>query len=597
MGRMQWLISKNSAQAGLWIAALGLASLLILLGVLQYHWVNQISQAEAQREHRHLHIAALRISGDIGRSLRALTTGLPAVARPYLKTFKARPTPPAGMGHALASALPAGVLRRFMLTWPQPGGPPRLFAWTGVSGPWQRWKFGAMPGPGGHPRRNQRPLIFSGFGPIQVGVLQALTRIRFQPPHLPRRGGVAGIAAPVLLMTDMRQSYVKMLLPSVLRDELGTQWRSEYRIWIGPPNDKAGWMRVGVMPAWNGPATVRSVLLRPAPLFWGVHRLLLRLRHRRRPRPRPVPGGYWSAPGAINGVVLLVMQPRPNRLQALLAAGRRRNLILGFGILAVLAASLGLLAWEAGRARKLARNQLDFVAGVTHELRTPLAVIASAADNLAEGVVRDDAGIRRYGAAIRDQGRRLTRMIEQVLEYAALKSGSTRFNLQSVAPGEVIAAVLRESQAAVKECAAEIKVEAAASLPYVAADREGLESSLQNLLNNALKFSGPKPRIEMRARLDGPHAHVRFEVADQGPGIEAGDQAHIFEPFYRGAQARARQIRGSGLGLHIVRQAIAAMGGKTGVRSTLGVGSVFWIELPVMAAPAAVSATSDASAS
>ena len=190
-------------------------------------------------------------------------------------------------------------------------------------------------------------------------------------------------------------------------------------------------------------------------------------------------------------------------------------------------------------------------------------------------------------------GRRLTRMIEQVLEYAALKSGSTRLNIQAVAPCEAIAAVLRESQSAVKECAAEITVEAEPSLPSVAADREVLESSLQNLLSNALKFSGPRPRIQMRARLDGEQARLRFEVADQGPGIEAGDQPHIFEPFYRGAQARARQIRGSGLGLHIVRQAIAGMGGKTGVRSTLGMGSVFWIELPVMAAPAAVSATSE----
>ncbi len=436
-------------------------------------------------------------------------------------------------------------------------------------------------------------MIFGSFGPIQVGVLQSLTRIRFPPTQTPRHSGAADIAAPVILMTDMRPSYVKNLLPTGMRIELGTQWRREYRIWIGSPNVKAGWMRVGMMPVWYGPATVRYVLLRPAPLFWGVRRIILQLRHPGPRRPRPFPNGYWSAPGAINGVVLLVIQPRPNRLQALLAAGRRRNLLLGFGILAILAASLGLLAWEADRARKLARRQLDFVAGVTHELRTPLAVIASAADNLAEGVVRDDAGIRRYGAAIRDQGRRLTRMIEQVLEYAALKSGNTRFNFQPVAPGDVIAAVLREAQTAIKESTAEITIEAEASLPSVAADREVLESSLQNLLNNALKFSGPRPRIQMRARLDDAKACLRFEVADQGPGIEAGEQAHIFEPFYRGAQARARQMRGSGLGLHIVHQAITGMGGKTGVRSTLGMGSVFWIELPVMAAPAAVSATQE----
>ena len=106
----------------------------------------------------------------------------------------------------------------------------------------------------------------------------------------------------------------------------------------------------------------------------------------------------------------------------MVAADRRRNLLLSFGVLLVLAVSMALIIISAQRARRLARLQMEFVAGVSHELRTPVAVICSAADNLAEGFVGAKDQVKEYGALIRNEGRRLAGMIEQILRFAAGQS-------------------------------------------------------------------------------------------------------------------------------------------------------------------------------
>ena len=110
-------------------------------------------------------------------------------------------------------------------------------------------------------------------------------------------------------------------------------------------------------------------------------------------------------------------------LEAAVNAARRRNLLVSTASSAMLGASMGLLVVSTRRAQELARQQIEFVAAVSHELRTPLAVIRSAADNLADGVVHDEAQVRKYGELVRGEGRRLTEMVEQILEFAGIQSG------------------------------------------------------------------------------------------------------------------------------------------------------------------------------
>ena len=114
-------------------------------------------------------------------------------------------------------------------------------------------------------------------------------------------------------------------------------------------------------------------------------------------------------------------------------SARRRNLLVSSSILALLGVSVGFLVVTTRRAQELARQQMEFVAAVSHELRTPLAVIRSAADNLADGVVHDDAQVRKYGELVRGEGRRLTEMVEQILEFAGIQSGQRSFALRPVA--------------------------------------------------------------------------------------------------------------------------------------------------------------------
>ena len=110
-----------------------------------------------------------------------------------------------------------------------------------------------------------------------------------------------------------------------------------------------------------------------------------------------------------------------------MARVRTRNLAVGFGVLALLGATAVLLATGAQRARRLARQQMEFVAGVTHELNTPLAAIRSAGQNLADGIVTDPAQVRRYGGLIEKEGGRLTALVAQVLDFAGIESGSRAY--------------------------------------------------------------------------------------------------------------------------------------------------------------------------
>ncbi len=119
---------------------------------------------------------------------------------------------------------------------------------------------------------------------------------------------------------------------------------------------------------------------------------------------------------------LLVQHPSGS-LEGAVNSARRRNLLISSSILSVLGASVGLLVLSTRRAQELARQQMEFVAAVSHELRTPLAVIRSAGENLADGVVKDEAEIRKYGDLVRNEGRRLTDMVEQILEFAGIDSG------------------------------------------------------------------------------------------------------------------------------------------------------------------------------
>jgi signal transduction histidine kinase len=283
----------------------------------------------------------------------------------------------------------------------------------------------------------------------------------------------------------------------------------------------------------------------------------------------------------------LLVRHRGGSLEAVVAADRHRNLLLSFGVLALLVASTALIVVSAHRARSLARLQMEFVAGVSHELRTPVAVICSAADNLADGFVHAREQVKEYGNVIRGEGRRLAVMIEQILHFAAGQSRRVTYDLAPVGIAELLSAVLANISALPDAAGFTFAREIEPDLPAVQADAAAVTRCVENLVWNAVKYSGANRSISVRAQKAGDAAHpaVRVSVEDRGMGIDPVDLAHIFEPFYRGKAAQSAQIHGAGLGLSLAREIAEAMGGALRATSQPGRGSTFTLDLPA-AAPA-----------
>jgi len=297
--------------------------------------------------------------------------------------------------------------------------------------------------------------------------------------------------------------------------------------------------------------------------------------------------GSLIMPSAAEAPWQLLARHKGGSLEAVVAADWRRNLFLSFGVLALLAVSMALIMVSAQRARRLAQLQMEFVAGVSHELRTPVAVICSAADNLAEGFVGAKDQVKEYGVVIRNEGRRLAGMIEQILRFAAGQSRRPSYELGPVPVSEAIDRVLANVAALPQAEGFTVEREIGADLPPVLADSIALTHCLENLILNALKYGGEARWARVRAeRTDS--GRVRITVEDRGEGIDPSDLPHIFEPFYRGKAALAAQIHGAGLGLSLARDMAEGMRGRLEASSERGQGSTFTLELD--AAPAAAPA-------
>ncbi|HWW62192.1 MAG TPA: HAMP domain-containing sensor histidine kinase [Thermoanaerobaculia bacterium] len=269
---------------------------------------------------------------------------------------------------------------------------------------------------------------------------------------------------------------------------------------------------------------------------------------------------------------------RAGSVDAAVRSARNRNFITSGAVLLILAMSVAMLIVTTRRAQTLARQQLDFVAGISHELNTPLAAIRSAAENLADGVVRDEEQLRRYGTLIAREGRRLSTMVEKILTYAGLQS-SARWRSDAVDVKEVIDRVAADSRWMLDERGGAIGVDVDVDgVSAVRGDAEALRRALQNVVENAIKYGGTPPRIDIRARQR--KQNVAVSVEDNGMGFGETDLPHVFEPFYRGHHVVARAIPGSGLGLSLVRRIVEGHGGKASVSNRTGGGAVVTIELP-----------------
>jgi signal transduction histidine kinase len=305
-------------------------------------------------------------------------------------------------------------------------------------------------------------------------------------------------------------------------------------------------------------------------------------------RSEPGPAGSRGMPGfparpygEDSGRWRLEAANREQPLETVVAAARSRNLAVGLGVLLLLLAAVTLVVVTAGRAQRLADRQMEFVAAVSHDLRTPLAVIRSTSENLADGVVKDPSRVRQYGGIIRDQSQRLGEMIEDVLSFAGASSPDRARRDDPVAVATLVDGALEALAPALRDQGFEVERHVAEGLPTIRGDGGKLRLALRNLVENAMKYDGGARWLAVRAGLDPRDSSVVIvSVEDRGPGIAADDLPHVFEPFYRGRSAQDGSIQGFGLGLALVKRTVEDHGGRVTVASAPGRGTTFGIRLP-----------------
>ena len=271
----------------------------------------------------------------------------------------------------------------------------------------------------------------------------------------------------------------------------------------------------------------------------------------------------------------LNVQHSAGSLEQFITNTRRKNLAISFGILSLLGVSIVLIFLSAQRAKLFAQRQIDFVSAVSHEFRTPLAVIYSAGENLADGVAKEETQVSRYGDLIKGEGKKLTKMVEQILEFAGANSGKKKYDLRETEVSEIIENALAECEPLLQDF--EVETEIDENLPRIIADKNALVQAVQNLITNAIKYSNDERFIKISATNNGEK--IKISVEDKGIGISKADLKHIFEPFYRAKAVVDEQIHGNGLGLSLVKETVENHGGKVSAESEIGKGSKFTIEL------------------
>lgn len=560
--------------------------LLPALAVLQYRWVGQVSDAERERMQRNLRNAADQFRETFDQELIIALFSLqvgPMTAREngsdqysdrYNSWINTASYPQIVAGIYLVSEADGRLtLRRWN---------PNAHVFEGTLWPASIDKWRPQFEYALTEFKAQRLPDLSGAFTGEESLIAMPIR---NNPIGPRRGG-AGLDRPVFGFTVLQLDMPYMrnqMIPALVGRHFVQIDGDNYRVAVTADNAPS---RVLYLSEPDSPISVQNADITTA-LF-------------------PVPGGFGfrGTPGGGRGFDgfrrdgepglagadrmgrwRLIVQHESGSLEAAVGLVRRRNLTISFGVLLMLGVSVALLTATTRKSQRLAQQQMEFVAGVSHELRTPVAVIRSASENLSSGVVSGER-VKRYGQMLEAEARRLSEMVERVLQYAGIESGLGFGNRVALAPAEIIEAAIDAAIPLVGPGDVQVQRDIPADLPPVLGDAAALRSAVQNLIANAVKYGGRDRWVGIRAQhvRERRRSEVRITVSDHGHGIPASEIPHIFEPFYRGGEAIERQIHGNGLGLSLVRRIVMAHGGRVSVSTRPGGGTTFTLALP--AAPA-----------
>jgi signal transduction histidine kinase len=234
---------------------------------------------------------------------------------------------------------------------------------------------------------------------------------------------------------------------------------------------------------------------------------------------------------------------------------------------------------DLNRQLRLARQKTDFVSNVSHELKTPLTSIRMFSELLAEGRVTDPAKQRSYLGIITAEASRLTRLINNVLDFARMERNEKKYEFQACDLGSLTTDVVETFRPHLEANGFTLNCKMPDTAVPLRCDRDAIAQVMMNLLSNAEKYSGDKKEIEINLAVTNAKAEV--QVLDRGLGVPAGCENKIFDQFYRAHDSLSSGIQGTGLGLTLARQVARAHGGDVLYSARAGGGSCFTLKLPV----------------
>ncbi|MBV9068278.1 MAG: HAMP domain-containing histidine kinase [Acidobacteria bacterium] len=559
---------SRSAAAAL-IALTVLAAALIVLGHMQYRWIGDLADAERQRMRTGLEFAAHHFSDEFDHEL----------TRMFL-AFQL-PMPDATADHLLrrydewaAAARDPKIVRAVYFVPPfEPDHLQSIDAATRTVRPaaWPASLAALRPmiaeeAMGGRPVPGPvvpgvMALVIPCGGMRRAMIEHHVAAMGMHPPPIEMHMKMPEGGCPGYTIVDIDDTYLaRVFLPDMARRYFDTPSGREYDVAIVSPESGATLYRSD---AANG--SFRPDIALPIFSVRAMRRMPMEVPILTEPPPHQP---MWS---------LLVRYHRGS-MEELVAHTRRHNLLITGAILAVLAGTMLALVAMLRTAERLRLQQLEFVAGVTHELNTPVAALTSAGQNLADGIITEPSQVSRYGTAIVKESRRLTEMIGQVLAYGGMES-RRKLPHVPVDVANVIDEAIANCRWMADEQSIAIETDVDRALPLVDGDAASLTRAVQNLIANAIRHGADGKWVSIRAVSED--RNVAISIEDRGPGIAPRDLPHLFEPFYRGRGAD--RVRGSGLGLTIVKQIAIAHGGSVSVDKHRDSGAIFTLRLPEIA--------------
>jgi two-component system phosphate regulon sensor histidine kinase PhoR len=258
---------------------------------------------------------------------------------------------------------------------------------------------------------------------------------------------------------------------------------------------------------------------------------------------------------------------------------RRTNLFFITLSMTTIFFSLAIIYVGWQRDRQLRQLKENFIGNVSHELKTPLSLIRMFSEILVTGRIRNEDKKLEYYRIIHNESDRMSRLINNLLDFANLARGIEHKHFEKINIGQMITKALEAYRYEVQKDGFVLNQETASDIPDFFADSNAITMAFFNLLDNSVKYSGDQRQIDVR--LVRNNGYLDLSVADKGIGIPVAEQQKIFEQFYRGSEPSVRRIRGSGIGLAITKHVAEMHGGEVFVDSEPGKGSTFTLRIPI----------------